>query len=611
MARLSIRLSRRREKEAEKPKEERKRTRTRTPSIYEIFTAFSLQFFESWGRALAKQFEFEKVFDRAALAIHPVKYAAETISLTILSAIFPITALILIQLFSPLNIIQLVIAILITIMIPIFIFVYRLVYPYILISVRKNDVENELPFFMAYVSTMVRGGYSFEKLIERVAQLRVFRGIRLEAQRIITRMKMFGDDPLTALEKVATNHPSTRFRDIMLGYSTTLRSGGDVVHYLEIRTRELFESRMNEIRAIFGRLASYLEVYTIFGVIMTIAVFIFFVVSGAISAAQAARLSPEGLTYVPIDITMPALFNFLLLPVMGISIIIATHLTQPKTPVRFSKPYATLVTYLPISIAIFIMILIVAGGIDIFMGRLGIRQVEAVTIATLGAILTFSIPTWISYRNELKGHKGLIRSAADFLRDLSEVRKTGLSPEKCIVLLSSRSYRSLTPVVTRAGAALSIGLSLEEALRKALRGVKEWFVLISFRFLADSILVGGGSPEVIDTLARFTESLSELEEESRRRMRTQIFMPYFGSIMLASMPIIILYMLLSIANIKLSAVSPLVLVLALGTIINSFIMGIIAGKVSEATIAAGFKHAAILSIVSASTILGTLLFIGA
>jgi flagellar protein FlaJ len=193
----------------------------------------------------------------------------------------------------------------------------------------------------------------------------------------------------------------------------------------------------------------------------------------------------------------------------------------------------------------------------------------------------------------------------------SEVRKTGLSPERCIILVSSRNYRALTPVVERAASALSLGLSLEESLRKALKGVKEWFVIAAFRFLTDSIIVGGGSPEVVDTLARFTQVLSELEEETRKRMRTQVILPYMGAILLASMPVIILYMLLALAKIPISAVTPMVLVLALGSLVNSYIMGIIAGKASQTTIAAGFKHAIILTAVTVATLTATFIYIGA
>ncbi|MEM0262619.1 MAG: hypothetical protein QXN17_08230, partial [Nitrososphaerota archaeon] len=126
-----------------------------------------------------------------------------------------------------------------------------------------------------------------------------------------------------------------------------------------------------------------------------------------------------------------------------------------------------------------------------------------------------------------------------------------------------------------------------------------------------SVVVGGGSPEVVDVLARFTQILSELEEETRRRMRTQVILPYFGAVMLATMPIIILYMLLTMANISLATATPLLFVMGIGNIVNSYIMGLIAGKSSQATIAAGFLHAAILSTLSATALIATLTYLGA
>ncbi|MEM4681949.1 MAG: type II secretion system F family protein [Ignisphaera sp.] len=608
-SKASKKLFKKKAKEEQQTKASRKSARHVRITTRDVFTAFSLTFFESTGRKFARAFELDKAFNRAGLNIHPVKYGAETLSLLFFSILFTVVGFFIIVLTTSLTVVQLIIGIVVAIMIPLMVLMVRLLYPYMLITMRRVDVENELPFFMAYIATMVRGGYSLEKVIERVSQLKVFKAIRKEAQRVMTRIKIFGEDPVTALEKVASNHPSSKFRDIMLGYTTTLRSGGDVLHYLEIRTRELFEARATEVRGILNRLMSFLEVYIIFGVIVSVVIFVFFVVSAAISAAQALR-TPEQLEGFSIDITTPSLYNFFVLPVMGIAIALAIHINQPRNPVGFGETYTVLLTWIPISIAIFVIVLTVTGGMDIFMGRLGTQQVKSAVYATSSALIALSVPPALKYRSLLKGHRGLVKATADLLRDISEVRKTGLSPEKCIILVSSRNYRSLTPVVERSAAALSIGFSLEEALRKALKGVKEWFTIASFRFLTDSIIVGGGSPEVIDTLARFTQVLSELEEETRRRMRSQIFLPYFGAILLSSIPIIILYMLLSIANIPIAKLSPLLLVISLGSIVNSYMMGIIAGKASQTTIAAGFLHATILTTVSTIATLATFMYIG-
>lgn len=602
------RLFRRKEKVAKPEKPSGRRVkRVKTPTVGEVFTAFSLAFFEGIGRRFAKTFELDRAIVRAGLSIHPVKYASMVVAGTVLALLFSVVSIVLIAVFISPPIVTMIILSLSISMIPIAIFVAGLGYPSMKASIRRNNVENELPFFMAYAASMARSGYSLERVIERAASLRVFRAIRDEARRVITRMRMFGEDPATALDNIAINHPSPRFRDIMLGYTTAVRTGGDVVHYLEIRTRELFEARTNEIRSILNRLVSFLEIYTVFGVVVSVTIFVFFAVQGAITAAQMMR---QGET-VSFDITTPMLYNFIVLPMMGLAIMFAIHISQPRNPVNYNPVYAILLTFLPISIAVFTLAIIVSGGIGVFTGSIGLNEVRALIISTSAALLTISIPTWIKYQSFVRGRKGLVKATADFLRDLSEARKTGLSPEKCIVMLSGRSYRNLTPVVVRAASALSIGYSLEDALRKALKGIREWFTITSFRFLADSIVLGGGSPEVIDTLARFVQSLSELEEEARSRMRSQVILPYFGAIMLSSIPVIILYMLLNLANISIASAAPLILIMMLGAIINSFMMGLIAGKASEATITAGFKHATILVLVSAATSLITLSFLGA
>lgn len=608
--RFIAKLFRRRKQEHESIRRSSLTTRKRVVvTTKDIFTAFSLSFFEPVGRRLAKLFEFERLFIRAGLNVHPVKYGAEIFAITILTAIPCITGFIFTVLTTSLNVVQMVIGIMVVTVVPVIVFAIGLAYPYTIAFIRKVDTENELPFFMAYVATMVRGGYGLDKIIERVAQLKVFKAIRREAQMIITRIKMFGDDPISAVERVASNHPSTRFRDLMLGYTTTLKSGGDVVHYLETRAREILESRTVEIRATLNRLMSFLEIYTVFGVIVSITLFVFFAVSAAITAAQAAR-TLEGHVALNIDVTIPAFYNFFVLPLFGAVIALAIHISQPKTPVSYREVYLTVLSWAPIAVTIFIVVLIATGGIDVLNYKLGPKEVKPLIYAFSVFLIALSIPPAIRYRSVVKTHRGLIRATADFLRDISEIRKTGLSPEKCITLASSRSYRNLTPIIEKASVALSLGLSLEEALRKALRGVKEWFVVASFRFLADSIIFGGGSPEIIDSLARFTHVLSELEEETRRRMRTQVVLPYLGAVLLASAPIIILYMLLTIAKLPLTAVASLLIILALGGIINSYIMGLIAGKASQAIVAAGFIHSTILVAVTVIALTFTFAYVG-
>ena len=607
---MVLRLSKRKkveEKKAVVDKELRTIARPwyRKPTFSELFTVASLSLFESWGARLAKSLELDKSILKAGMNVHPVIYASRTIMITLITSVTVLLSAAMAFIFVPMPFIARVIVGLVALLIPITVFAMMLLQPSLKASDRKSGVENELPFFMAYASTMAKGGVSLERIIERVSTLKVFKAMKEECLRVMTYVKLFGYDPVSALERVSLLHPSTKFRDLMLGYTTTLRSGGDVTHYMEIRTQELFNARMNEIRSMTERLASFLELYIVLGVIMSITVFVFFSVSGTLSAVSAGRATGT----LSVDVTMPSLYNFLVLPMLGLVVLMMIQVSQPKTPVKIMEPYITLVTLIPISIVSFFVTLFITSGSGIFRGVLGLHEVQSTIISMTVALLILTIPPWLVHRSVLRGHKGLVKATADYLREMSEIRKTGLSPEKCIIQLSTKDFRNLTPIVSKAGAAVSLGLSLEEALRRVLRGVREWFVIAIFRFLTDSIVVGGGAPDIIDALARFTQSLSELEEELRRRLKAYVVLPYFGAIMLASSPIIIVNMLITAAGAPAEAVAPLIGVLGVGSMINSFIMGLIAGKSSEMSVAAGFKHSALMTLVTAITILFTLAYI--
>jgi len=607
---MVLRLSRKKKAEKKKvvvDKELRSIARPwyRKPTFNELFTAASLSLFESWGAKLAKSLELDKSILRAGMNVHPVIYASKTIMITLITSVTALLSAAMAFIFVPMPFITRVVVGLVALVIPISVFAMMILQPSLKASDRKSGVENELPFFMAYASTMAKGGVSLEKIIERVSTLKVFKAMKEECLRVMTYVKLFGYDPISALERVSILHPSTKFRDLMLGYTTTLRSGGDVTHYMEIRTQELFNARMNEIKSMTERLASFLELYIVLGVIMSITVFVFFSVSGTLSAVSAGRTTGT----LSVDVTMPSLYNFLVLPMLGLVVLAMIQVSQPKTPVKIMEPYITLITLIPISVVSFFVTLFITNGSGVLRGVLGLHEVQSVIISMTVALIILTIPPWIVHRSVLKGHKGLIKATADYLREMSEIRKTGLSPEKCIVQLSTKDFRNLTPIVSKAGTAVSLGLSLEEALRRVLRGVREWFVIAIFRFLTDSIVVGGGAPDIIDALARFTQSLSEIEEELRRRLKAYVVLPYFGAIMLASSPIIIVNMLITAAGAPAEAVAPLIGVLGVGSMINSLIMGLIAGKSSEMSIAAGFKHAALMTLVTAATILFTLAYI--
>lgn len=563
----------------------------------------ALTIFEGIGKSLVKTFELERSLRLAGLYIHPVRYACRILLYTVVSAFISATASVLLLLTTAPPLLIGAVYLSVMVLAPISTFAFGLSYPSLIASLRRLYVDSELPFFITYLATMVRGGVSTEVAISRVANLRVFRYISGEAGRIVRQIKVFGDDSITAITKVAHDSPSTKFRDFMLGYVATLRAGGDVIHYLETKAREALVNRISEIRSMVERLAIYLELYVILGVIVSLTVFTFFATSGAITAIGGPRLKGAGL-----DPRIPLLYNTLILPGLGFITLFLIHLSQPKTSFPHRLPYLMLLFSAPIAIPSALAVIIVGDSWSIFEGIVKMRNVPVMILSITIMLIVLSVPPWATYSFERRGTKGLIRALANFMRDLSETMKSGLSPEKCFITLSIRSYGNLTGIVRRIATAIAIGMSLDRALLGAVGRVKEWFLAVIFRFLVDSLSVGGGSPEVVDALANFTQGLSESEEELRRSLRLYMTLPYFGAVLVAVSPILIIWQLIAASPSppEPDAIAPLTAMLSLGAIINSYVMGLIAGKIGSLTVAAGFKHSVIMTIMTAVAIIMTL-----
>ncbi|MCE4612628.1 MAG: type II secretion system F family protein [Desulfurococcales archaeon] len=589
-------------REKELPRGRIYRKPRRRITVSEIIDYIAVNYFSGIASKLVKSFELEKAIEEAGIQIYPLLYAARVVASTIITAMLS-AYFILIIAFLEISLVVKAIASLLLGLAPIAVFSFGLTYPATKKAARKNNVETELPFFAAYLAAMARGGVPVSKVIEKVASLKVFRAMRREAMLISRDVKILGKDPLEAIERNAMMHPSARYRDFMLGYTTTVRTGGDVVHYLEIRAQDIFNSRMAELRIIAERMSFYTELYITVAVILALAFYIFFTIATIFPAASAFGGTVQLL-----------LFTFVALPSLTGLIIYMIHAAQPKNPIYIKSPYRGFLfiglpmgfILLPFSIVTLNSIL---EGVELsYLGIVGYSLGLALTL------LAMSIPPAIMYTAEKRKVKGMAEATSSFLRDLAEIRKTGLSPERSIIAIASRDYGPLNRVVKKLATALSLGLSVEEALRSALRGLRDWLLVANMRFLSDSIEYGGGGPEVLETLARYAHNLVELDRELKRRLRTYMVMPYMGAILVSAASIMVLgFAARTIETVggptpgagSLSAeeLARVALYLSVGAIFNSWLMGMVVGKIKDQSLAAGFTHSIILTLVSLMTII--------
>lgn len=127
--------------------------------------------------------------------------------------------------------------------------------------------------------------------------------------------------------------------------------------------------------------------------------------------------------------------------------------------------------------------------------------------------------------------------------------------------------------------------------------IKSWMGLINMYILVDAIEVGGGTPEILETLTGFSEKLTSLEKEKKAMLRPLLIMPYIGAAILLFCSIIFLGFMRTILYSYSSQSMPFTDFATLmlpPLILQSFLTGLVTGKISSGVTSSGFKHGAIL-----------------
>jgi flagellar protein FlaJ len=554
-----------------------------------------LEKFESWSYRLfgsitpfflTRVFHFKNSLERARIKIYPETYvslmffvATLTIPVSVIS-----TILFLFYGFMPL---------LFLVPVPFYVIVGFMAMPKSKASDRASGIEREMPFAAAYISVMASGGIAPYSSFKRLSEVELMPAMRNEAREIIKDVEVFGKDPLSALESAAKKNPLDIFRDFLGGYSSTVIIGGDIGHFLERKAEEIFKTRAMRVKAAAERLGMLLETFIIVMVMMSLCFYILFAVNEIQATTATSMMS--GII----------LYTYLFTPLLSMMFIWMAHNMQPKTPITDMYPYKIYGICGGVAVILFLVLTDFMGYVPIPL-LAGISTIIDLPVAISIALCVATAPAAIVYMKLNKRTTGMEQGVASFLRDLTEVRKTGLSPEKCIESLSNRDYGVFTKELRKISSEISWGVPLKKVIMDFLSRTKSWMTQIVMFLLVETIDVGGGTIAMIESLARFNNLTQEVEKEKKMSVRPYVMMPYLASILLVATTIMMLSF--TTGNIVPTTLpgqaatpkdtGPIKLIFMTSVIFHSYLIGIVAGKISEESVAAGFKHATILVIIA-------------
>ncbi len=542
---------------------------------YRIFGRISPKF-------LSGVFEFKDYLGKAGIKIYPETYVSLMFFVALLTLPVSIVALVLLYFTKLLPLIFLV-------PMPAYVMVGFIITPMSRASERASSLEREMPFAATYITVMASGGIPPYMSFKRLTDVELLPAMRKEARHLIRDVEIFGVDPLSALENAGRNNPLDIFRDFVSGYASTVIIGGDVIHFLETKAQDIFKTRSLRVKAAAERLGMLLESFIIIMVLMSLCFYILFSVESIYSTGMDMGSGVIMYTYV-------------FTPLLSVVFLYLAHGMQPKVPIKEMRPYKVYA----VSSAVAVLVLLMLTG---FFGMIQtpldfLKGIVDLPIAVAIALIISVVPPAFVHAKVAGRKSSIERGIANFLRDLTEVRKTGLSPERCIETLSDRDYGAFSKEMKKMSSDLSWGVPMRKVIMDFVHRTKSWMSQIVMFLLLEAIDVGGGTIAMIETLARFNNTTQEVEKEKRMNCRPYMLIPYFAAILLVAttlMTLIFTTQTVSMAG-PTAGNAPdidfLTLIFTVSVITHCYLIGLVAGKISEESLAAGFKHSALLVLIA-------------
>lgn len=335
---------------------------------------------------------------------------------------------------------------------------------------------------------------SLYSIMEDVARSDVFPGIRHDAHLVRRDVRTFGMNPNEAFERLAADHPSKRFADFLLGYTSKVRSGGDVPGFLSTESGSL----LRELEESWARYAARVGIVgsmmvTVFGVIPLL-----LMVVGVFSPVS----SILGL----------ALFTGIGVPLLTLALLYMTGRMQPAREERYvGRPLAGMALAAPAAL----------GGVMTGTWWLG---------AAL-ALFAFFVGYGAQVRGQIAETRRTEEGLSKFLKELLEYKRQEYDLSKAMIAIEAEGGfggpfgRVLAKVATR----LRAGIPLDEVKVECRSRVGR----LTFLMLGEMSRSGGGTVDTVFQVSSFADKVMQMRRSASAEMKPYLFLSYVSPLLLA------------------------------------------------------------------------------
>lgn len=458
-----------------------------------------------------------------------------------------------------------------------------------------RETDNELPFAFMLMTLMASCGVSPYESFKRLRTVEILPFIQKEAAKIVRQVEVLNKDPLTVMLERADDTDSKIYGDFLRGYVSTVRSGGAVTSYLKSKLRSIFEIQAAAAVRSIERLETLVEVYMVMLLVLLCTYILVAVMSSATTFSSVLGM----------NLGDPALINaiiFVAMPLASLMFMFLAHQIRRGTLMGVNGIY-----YKALPFAM--------GSIGFLALAFFVPQVRALIsvvgepVFTTACLTAISVRPLISYRRMIGLNLKAEEAIPSLLRDISETRKTGISPEKSIVHGAGRKgYGSFSKILRQVVNQIEWGVSLGKIFEDIKERVQSWPVLANFLILVETIEVGGGSPEALEMLAGYSERIRDIEKNKREMLKPYVLLPFIWTVLMALTFTFTFSVITQIPTTFLPE-PPFVFlesqmkILSSAIIFQCWLSGFFIGKVTQGTFTAGFQYSILLAAVSLASLL--------
>lgn len=454
---------------------------------------------------------------------------------------------------------------------------------------QNKKIERELPYFITIMSLLASSGLGPYTMLQKIKDINLLPIIQGEIVKIIKRIDLLGIDPLTALSQAKDKPSSKALGEFLSGYVSAIQSGGNVVNYLKSKMTGSYDRLENAEKQSVEKLSGVVHGWLTMQIVI-LSVFILIAAMGSNPLTSSGDNTPSQPPYALL-IFSPVISIVFMKIVQKMNYSNIPELDVKKI-LKFALP--------PVLVAVVLIATGLFSGMHANAYVLGISLV----VASIWPAMKFKKIYVVNLHAE--------EATPQILRDITEARKAGMGPEKCIIHACKRKdFKSFNIVANTIANKLEWGIPLLNIFETLEKEIKNFQVLISFRILFEIISSGGGNVNTLDSLTDASEKIHNISKNKRDMLQPYVIVGFMLIIITGFTTLLTIDSFSEIDKGKNIAhdnhaqpepSNSLLDVVSIAIVAQAWLAGLFIGKITKGAYSGGFLFSMLLTIVTLASI---------